>query len=155
MLYCHPLIHAEIYIYILDTYRRNDNRRMINDAWRKTQEDFFTNIFTSHFIARFERVVQGLHVRGCWRPNINFIFWPHCYDRHVVFLVLLMLGSTPSGIFRGPPQSGVAFPTTSGLWLSGILLATTLAPNSTQLYNNSTPTWSPTGSLKSNVIKRK
>ena len=24
----------------------------------------------------FERVVQGLHVRGCWRPNINFIFWP-------------------------------------------------------------------------------
>ena len=22
----------------------------------------------------FERVVQGLHVRGCWRPNINFIF---------------------------------------------------------------------------------
>ena len=24
----------------------------------------------------FERVVQGLHVRGCWRPNRNFIFWP-------------------------------------------------------------------------------
>ena len=22
----------------------------------------------------FERVVEGLHVRGCWRPNINFIF---------------------------------------------------------------------------------
>ena len=22
--------------------------------------------------------------RGCWRSNINFIFWPHCYDRHVV-----------------------------------------------------------------------
>ena len=32
----------------------------------------------------FERVVQELHVRGCWRPNINIIFWPHCYDRHVV-----------------------------------------------------------------------
>ena len=25
--YCHLLIHAEIYIYTLDTYRRNDNRR--------------------------------------------------------------------------------------------------------------------------------
>ena len=27
MLYRHLLIHAEIYIYMLDTYRRNDNRR--------------------------------------------------------------------------------------------------------------------------------
>ena len=51
----------------------------------------------------FERVVQGLHVRGCWRPNINFIFWPHCYDpSRCVFLVLLMLGSTPSGFSGGP-----------------------------------------------------
>ena len=69
----------------------------------------------------FERVVEGLHVRGCWRPNINFIFWPHCYDRHVVSFFLLdaqseVLGSTPSGLFRGPPRSGVAFPTTSGLY---------------------------------------
>ena len=43
--------------------------------WR-THEVFFNNIFTSQFIARFERVVQCLHVRGCWRPNKNFIFWP-------------------------------------------------------------------------------
>ena len=35
----------------------------------------------------FERVVEGLHVRGCWWPNVNFIFWPHCYDRHVVSLL--------------------------------------------------------------------
>ena len=81
------------------------------------------------------------------------------------------------GAFRGPPQSGVAFPTTSGLWLSGILLATASGvskdplgrvwlslphlvstvwksasncfgtPNSTELNNNSTPTRSPTGFL--------
>ena len=43
------------------------------DAGRMMQEEFFRKIFTSQFIARFERVVQGLHVRGCWRPNINFI----------------------------------------------------------------------------------
>ena len=79
--------------------------------------------------------------------------------------------------FRGPPRSGVAFPTTSGLWLSGRLLATASGvfrvpprsgvafphtsglyclefdwqllwdPNSTELNNNSTPTRSPTGSL--------
>ena len=76
-----------------------------------------------------------------------------------------------------PSRSGVAFPTTSGLWLSGILLTTASGvsevplgrvwpslphlvsnplgvcwqllwdPNSTELNNNSTPTRSPTGSL--------
>ena len=32
---------------------------VIKDAGKKTQEDFFHNIYLSHFIARFERVVQG------------------------------------------------------------------------------------------------
>ena len=44
------------------------------DAHRKTHEDFFNNILPLTLFVRFERVVQGLHVRGCWRPNINFIF---------------------------------------------------------------------------------
>ena len=52
---------------------------------------------------RFERVVQGLHVRGCWRPNINFIFWPHCYDRHVVsFLFSWCWGQLHRGFPRSP-----------------------------------------------------
>ena len=51
----------------------------------------------------FERVVQGLHVRGCWRPNINFIFWPHCYDRHVVsFLFSWCWGPLHRGFSEGP-----------------------------------------------------
>ena len=50
----------------------------------------------------FERVVQGLHGRGCWRPNIHFIFWPDCYDRHVVsFLFSWFWGPLHRG-FRGP-----------------------------------------------------
>ena len=117
-----------------DTTIKTDARRKTHEE--RKQEDFFRKIFTSHFIARFERVVQGLHVRGCWRSNINFIFLtPLLWLSRWVFLVLLMLG----------------FPTTSGLYVSGILLATALAPNSTELNNNSTPTRSPTGSLKSNV----
>ena len=44
------------------------------DARRKRQEDFFNNILPLTLLQVFERVVQGLHVRGCWRPNINFIF---------------------------------------------------------------------------------
>ena len=174
-------------------------------------------------------------MRGCWEPNVNFIFWPHCYDRHVVscspdvgvhsigafrgpfgrvWLSLLHLVSNSLGVcwqllwgfptspsvgcglpyhissltlwesagncfggFRGPPRSGVAFPTTSGLYclefywqllwgfprspevgcglpyhISSLTLWESAgncfgSPNSTELNNNSTPTRSPTGSL--------
>ena len=199
MLYCHLLIHAEIYIYILDTYRRNDNR-CSNKRHRKTS----LTILPLTLFVRFERVVQCLRVRGCWRPNITSIVWPHCYDRHVVSFSFLdaqpeALGSlcwmlaffmasyqhllwTPNSIkAKRPLWPDVAFLTTFPLQLSGTLLVTPLAPwasNSTgtrtqfpatancklclclchcptsvlsALYNSSTPTRSPTGSLKSNV----
>ena len=83
----------------------------INDAWRKTQEDFFTIISTSlSLLQGFERVVQGLHVRGCWRANINFIFWPHCYDRDVVsFLFSWCWGPLHRG-FPRTPSVGCGFP---------------------------------------------
>ena len=103
-----------------------DARRKI-DAWRITQEwrtheDFFRKIFTSHFIARVrkgywrvacERMLETEHKLHILTP----LLWPS----RCVFLVLLdaqpeVLGSTPSGLFRGPPRSGVAFPTTSGLY---------------------------------------
>ena len=109
-------------------------------------------IFTSHFIARFERVVQGLHVRGCWRPNINFIFWPLCYDRHVVsFLFSCCWGLLHWGFPRAPSVGcGLSYRIWSlAVWNStGNCFGT---PNSTELNNNSMPTRSPTGSLKSDV----
>ena len=195
------------YIYILDTYRRNDNRRK-NKGRRKTSLEKYSPLT---LLQGFERVVEGLHVRGCWRPNINFIFWPHCYDRHVVSLLfswcwgLLHRGfqRAPSvwcglpyhissltlwesagnciGGFPSAPSVGCGLPYHIWSLLSGSLLATASGvsevplgrvwpslphlvsnplgvcwqlpwdPNSTELNNNSTPTWSPTGSLKSNV----
>ena len=152
LLYSHLLIHAEIYIYILDTYWRNDNRRLINDAGRKTQEGFFTNIFTSHFIARVRKGCS----RVAWERELEtehklHILTPLLWPSHCVFLVLLMLGSTPSGFSEGP---------LSRVWLSLPHLVSSCLefywqllwdPNSTKLNNNSTPTRSPTGSLKSNV----
>ena len=62
----------------------------INDARRKTQEEFFIKYFTSHFICKVsKRVTQSLRVRGSWRPNITEIFWPRSYGRQrCVFLVL-------------------------------------------------------------------
>ena len=49
------------------------------------------------------------------------VLTPLLWPSRCVFLVLLdaqpeVLGSTRSGLFRGPPLSGVAFPTTSGLY---------------------------------------
>ena len=134
--------------------RRSDKDRcMKEDTWRKTQEDFFNNIFLPLTLLQgFERVVQGLHVRGCWRPNINFIFWLHCYDRHVVsFLFTWCWGPLHRG-FPRTPSVGCGFP--YHIWSLAVWNSTGncfLDSNSTELNNNSTPTRSPTGSLKSNV----
>ena len=67
---------------------------IITTQWRrKTSEDSFINIHTSHFICKgTKRVIQGLHVRGSWRSNRTAIFWPSLlWPSRCVFLVLLML----------------------------------------------------------------
>ncbi len=79
VLYTHiinMLIHTYTYIrwihtdaIIKDAMTKTDAG--INDAGRKTQEDFFNNILPLTLLQGFERVVQGLHVRGSWRSNIN------------------------------------------------------------------------------------
>ena len=136
------------YIYILDTYRRNDNRR----SNKRRMKDFFNNILPLALLQGFERVVQGLRVRGCWRPNINCnILTPLLWPSRCVFLVLLMLGSTPS-VFPRAPSLGCGFP--YHIWSLAVWNSTGncfMDSNSTELNNNSTPTRSPTGSLKSNV----
>ena len=52
MLHSHIYVHPEIYIYMLDTYRRNEQQ---TQEMIKTQEDFFNKIYTSHFIARVQK----------------------------------------------------------------------------------------------------
>ena len=170
-------IPSVAYIYILIHADAMITDAVINDARRTS----LTTYSPLTLFVRFEKVVQGLHVRGCWRLNINFIFWPHCYDRHVVSLLFswcwgLLHQGVPSA-----PSVGCGFPYHIWSLLSGILLATASGvsavplgrvwpslphlvsnslgvcwqllwdPNSTELNNNSTPTRSPTGSLKSNV----
>ena len=104
----------------------------IKDAGRKTHEDFFTNIFTSHFIARVrkgcsrfacERVLETEHKLHILTP----LLWPS----RCVFLVPLdaqpeVLGSTAGcwlsllhliSIFSGPQLIRASSPI--GLvWLS-------------------------------------
>ena len=146
---------------------------------RKTQEEttqdkdagrfLYNYILPLTLLQGFERVVEGLHVRGCWGPNINFIFWPHCYDRHVVsFLFSWYWGPLHQGFPRAP-SVGCGFPHHIWSLLSGSQLATASGvsevplgrvwpslphlvsnslgvcwqllwdPNSTELNNNSTP----------------
>ena len=110
--WCNALFRSRCYIhiYILDTYWCNDNRRTNK---RRTQRDarrFLYNILPLTLLQGFERVVQGLHVRGCWRPNINFIFWPHCYDRHVVSFLFSWFWDRLHRVFPRAPSVGCGFP---------------------------------------------
>ena len=41
----------------------------------KRRKTSLTTYLPLTLLQGFERVAQGLHVRGIWRPNINFIFW--------------------------------------------------------------------------------
>ena len=101
-IYTHLLYHNDSIIVKTDAHRKTHEE--------KKQEDFFNNILPLTLFQGFERVVQGLHVRGCWRPNINFIFWPHCYDRHVVsFLFSWCWGQLHRGFPRAP-SVGCGFP---------------------------------------------
>ena len=129
---------------------------IINDARRKTHEGrrktFLQIFYLSLYCKGSKGVVQGLHVRGSWRPNINCnILTPLLWPSRCIFLVLLMLGSTPSGFPRAP-SVGCGFP--YHIWSLAVWNSTGncfLDSNSTELNNNPTPTRSPTGSLKLNV----
>ena len=61
------------------------------------------NIYLSLYCKGLKGLFKGLHVRGCWRLNVNFIFWPHCYDRHVVSLLFSWCwGLLHRGFLRAP-----------------------------------------------------
>ena len=104
-------------ILMLHSHLQHHNDTIIEtDARRKTQEGrrkktSLTIYLPLTLLQGFERVVQGLHVRGCWRLNINFIFWPP-----LLMTVTLCLSCSPDagvhsiGGFRGPPSVGCSFP---------------------------------------------
>ena len=132
---------------------QHHNDAIITDAVTKTQEGRRRKTSLQKYIPLtllqgFERVVQGLHGRGSWRSNINCnILTPLLWPPRCVFLVLLMLGSTPLGFPRAP-SVGCGFP--YHIWSLAVWNSTgncSGSSNSTQLYNCSTPT----RSLKSNV----
>ena len=77
----------------------NDRRTKNQDAGRKTQEDFIRKYIPLTLLQGFERLAcermleteRKLHI-------LTPLLWPSRF----VFIVLLMLGSTPSGLSEGP-----------------------------------------------------
>ena len=53
---------------------KTDARRKIDAGTNDARRLLFKYILPLTLLQGFEMVVQGLHVRGCLRPNINFIF---------------------------------------------------------------------------------
>ena len=111
---------------------------MITDAWQTTGARRKGRMKTSFQIYLPLNLLQGFERLACERmletERKLHILTPLLWPSRCVFIVLLMLGSTPSGLpyhissltlwesagnciggFQGPPQSGVAFPTTSCL----------------------------------------
>ena len=155
----------QIYIYIY-TQHHNDT---IN---KQTSEDFFTKYITLTLFVTFERVIQGLRVRGNRRPNRNCniltsLLWPSALclscspDVSIrrtrktqllgdgFFYCILSATSLDPNSIGGPEplRPGVAFPTTLA-YDSVRSLPGTLTSVLTKLYNSSTPTQSPTRSLE-------
>ena len=110
--------YIHIYIYMLDTYRRNDNRH----SNKRRRKDFFNNILPLNLLQCLKRATQRFACERVLETELKLhILTPLLWPSRCVFLVFLdaqpeVLGSTLSRLFRGPPRSGVAFPTTSGLY---------------------------------------
>ena len=100
LLYTHLPYHNDSIIVKTDAHRKMHEERKQEGRRKKTSLEKYSPLT---LLQGFERVVQGLHVRGYWRPNMNFIFWPHCYDRHVVsFLFSWCWGPLHRGFSEGP-----------------------------------------------------
>ena len=146
MLYTHLPYHNDSIIIKTDARRKIDAET--NDARRLLYNYSYFSLYCKGSKGLFKVCMW----EGAERPNINFIFWPHCYDRHVVSFLFSWCW--------GPLHRGFSECPLGRVWLSLPHLVSRClefywqllgTPKSTELNNNSTPTRSPTGSLKSNV----
>ena len=67
----HLPYHNDSIIIKTDAHRKTHEERKQEGRRMKTSLEKYSPLT---LLQGFERVVEGLHVRGCWRPNINFIF---------------------------------------------------------------------------------
>ena len=152
-------------------YAHNHSNTIVN----RRAKILYKNISLT-LLQGFEKVIQGLRVRGSWRPNRNCnILTPTLMAVKVVSFSFsrcstggprgllcwvmafftasyqqLLCFQTPSGFPRAP-SAGCGFPYHISSISASNSTATNLTSVFTELYNSSTPTRSPTRSLKSHV----
>ena len=71
MLYTHLPYHNDSIIVKTDAHRKTHEERKQEGKRRKTSLTIYLPLT---LLQGLKRVTQSLHVRGCWRLNINFIF---------------------------------------------------------------------------------
>ena len=81
---------------IIKTHDKDARGKMQEGRHKKTSLQLY---FTSHFISR---VRKGSSRFACETEHKLHILTPLLWPSRCVFLVLLMLGSTPSGLSEGP-----------------------------------------------------
>ena len=155
VLHCHLLIHAEIYIYMLDTYRRNDK-----DAGRTSWQIYLPLTL----VIRVRKGCVGFYCKRELETEQKLKYFdPQTYGRHVVSFLFSwcwgplcwMLASFTASyqhllwtaIHQGFPRAPSAWCGFPYHISSPIACNSPGSSNSTALYNRSTPT----RSLKSNV----
>ena len=151
MCYIHIHLHSASQCINIKDRRRNEGCMIKTHEGRHVKENagsFFTTYLPLTLLQGFERLACE---RMLETERKLHIFTPLLWPSRCVFIVLLMLGSTPSGLSEGP--LGLVWPSLIHLVSNplGVCWQLLRDPNSTELNNNSTPTRSPTGSLKSNV----
>ena len=138
------LLYSHLHVHAASQRYNNKDRRTQKDAWRITQEwrthegrckkTSLEKYSPLNLLQGFERVVQGFVCERMLETEHKLhILTPLLWPSRCVFLVLLdaqpeVLGSTPLGLFRGPPSVGCGLPYHIWSLLSGSLLATALGP---------------------------
>ena len=133
---CYIVVYADLHLHTCTYICRiiHNDTTTKTDVWRKTQEDFFAKIYTSHYNAKVrkgcsrvvcERELETEHKLQYFDPTVMTVTLclscslrlpnrgPRLPDAG--FLHCIFASSLDPKLhrgFRGPPGSGVAFPTT-------------------------------------------
>ena len=167
-----PLLCSSLDVICSSTALQRHNNK---DAMTKTQEDFFIKIFTSHFIARVrkgcsrfacERELETEYNWNILTPNLcpSALCLSRSLDAQLeaqrpLCWVMAFFMASYQHLLRTSTHQGPKAPSAwcgfsyhiSSITPSDLQLNWRLTSVLTALYYNSTPTRSPTRSLKSNV----
>ena len=140
---------------------------VVSDAMNNRRaKTFLTKYVPLTLLQGFEKVIQGLRVRGNWRPNRTEIFWPpllwpsdaqpeaqrpSLLGDGFIYRILSASSLDPNSSGPQAPSAWVGFPYHISSITPSPTVTGTMTSVLTELYNSSTSTQSPTRFLESHV----